>query len=969
MQQALAGERQPVLVTGDAGIGKTRLVTEVLRRADSSGALPLAVGCLPLVDKLPLLPVTDALRQLDRHAQGQVLRTALEALPSYVRTEVGRLLPRYGDATTGPGDPDAGRDRLFSAVVELLLHVGERTPVLLLTEDVHWADRETLDMLTYLRATTGDTRLRLLVTCRSDEVPLGGPVADWLAHVRGAGAVEIALAPLSRGDVAEQVTALTGRPVAGPVVDDLYARAEGNPFLTEQLLAAAGDSPAATPCLPGGLAALLVSRVRHVGPEARAVLAGLAVAGRPLIESALSEITALPAPVVRAALRQLADAALLAPPGADGRSRPRHALLAEAVLTDLLPGERISLHAEVARTLEACEEPVVAAEVAGHWAAAGRPADELRASVAAAHAAEGVFAFVDAAALWTRALDLAGQLPEVVGELGLDLARLHLSTVDALAAAGSTVEAGTLAESVRERFDAWPDRHVAALLHVRAAQFRQFDRAELARPLYDRALALFDGMPPSAEHAETLLSYAIMWRFAGGTELSASLLERGLEVAVAAGADGPRVRILAELTRVRAVRGEPTGDLRAQLRAAAETVDPRVDVEPVLRAAATESDRALMAGELVEARRVGLTGYEQARRGGRSRTFSASVLLAHAAEAALELGATGEAGRVLDPVTDGPPQAGDFPLHFQRAALDVCRGRADEAVRRLDAVLAIRVGGHVELAREAVQRLAAAHLWRRHPEAACAAVHDIVPRLAGIEQTLFAGELLVLGMRAAADLAHSGVVRRDARRAARARAAAAELTAAVDRMDVRPFRDHPHVVRIPADRTEWTAERSRLEGSSDAGAWEEVATRWEELGRPHRAAYASWRCAEARLAKGGRCADAEDPLRRAAAGAEEMLPLQAEIRRLAARARIPLEGLSPRTEPGASFGLTERERLVLRLVAEGRTNAQIGADLYMSPKTASVHVTHILRKLGATNRTEAATVAERSGLLDEVDAR
>ncbi len=273
LRGALGGDARLVLVVGDAGVGKTRFAGEGMRRAVAGGMVGVLGGCLPLAEKLPLLPVADALGELSRLEGGGLLEAALGMVPQYVRAEVGRLLPQLE-----AGEPDAGgrdegwrRERLFAGVAELLGAVTRRSAVVLVIEDVHWADSATLDCLTYLaRAGRGDA-LTVVVTCRSDEVPLDAQVAGWLAHVRGGdGVEEIGLGPLARGEVAEQIAGLVGGPPPGPLVDALYARAEGNPFFTEQLVAAAlaGSAggtlrpPAGLPGPAGGAAGRAGGRLR-----------------------------------------------------------------------------------------------------------------------------------------------------------------------------------------------------------------------------------------------------------------------------------------------------------------------------------------------------------------------------------------------------------------------------------------------------------------------------------------------------------------------------------------------------------------------------------------------------------------------------------------------------------------------------------------------------------------------------------
>jgi DNA-binding CsgD family transcriptional regulator len=184
-----------------------------------------------------------------------------------------------------------------------------------------------------------------------------------------------------------------------------------------------------------------------------------------------------------------------------------------------------------------------------------------------------------------------------------------------------------------------------------------------------------------------------------------------------------------------------------------------------------------------------------------------------------------------------------------------------------------------------------------------------------------------------------------------------------------PVHRQPFLAQIPANRATWDAEWTRLAGSSDPGAWHTAAKTWESLGYPHRAGYAWWRHAEVQLDAGQPAAAAAAPLRAAVTAADGHAPLLAEIRKLAERARIPLQAPSAASavpgpaEAPAPYGLTGPELAVLDLLAAGRTNAQIGAELYISPKTAGVHVTSILRKLGVTNRVQAAALAERAGLL------
>ncbi|HMA47987.1 MAG TPA: response regulator transcription factor [Frankiaceae bacterium] len=240
--------------------------------------------------------------------------------------------------------------------------------------------------------------------------------------------------------------------------------------------------------------------------------------------------------------------------------------------------------------------------------------------------------------------------------------------------------------------------------------------------------------------------------------------------------------------------------------------------------------------------------------------------------------------------------------------------------------------------------------------------------MAGTGQERLAGWVACLGMRAVADLAELARARQDALAVADVRRAADELTGRVTGLAHDPFAPGtPLPASATAERALWDAERSRLAGVADPAGWQAAADAWQQLGRPYRTAYCRWRQAEALLAAGD-ASRAGDPLRTAHATAVRLAgPLRAEIAALAARARIslgPTEDQHPVPEPMRPYDLTDRELAVLRLLAAGHTNRQIGQRLFISPKTASVHVTNILRKLTARDRVQAAAIAAHLGLTD-----
>jgi DNA-binding CsgD family transcriptional regulator len=983
----LHGDARLLLVVGDAGVGKTRFADEGMARATTAGMVVVRGECLPLAGALPLLPVAGALGELARREGGGLLQAALAAGPEYVRDEVRRLLPGLpaGAAPGAGGQPDPGgrddgwrRERLFSAVADLLdaVAASRGSRVGLVVEDVHWADSATLDCLTFLaRAGQRDT-LAVAVTCRGDEAPLAGHVAEWLAQVRGAAGVEeIRLGPLSRAEVAGQVAGLAGGQVPARVVDELYARAEGNPFFTEQLVAVAlADADGGLhlpPGLPGRLAELLAARAGSRAGDARVVLAGLAVAGRPLAEDLLGVVTGLDAEAVRGGLRELAAARLLAEDTAGGAHRPRHALLAEAVAGGLLPGERAALHESVARALAAATDQALAAEVAGHWQAAGNAAAELAARLAAAEAAEQVFGYAEAATHWQRAIELCRAHPDAAAAAAIELPRMYVHATDALALSGDGERAAEVAEEAYRRFAAHPDPTTAAVIRHRAAYHQAFETRGAALALIEEALRLYEQGPPSADHVMAWIDYATFFLWSGQARLEdiSPALSKALQIAEAAGATALMPRVLAALALNAFSRGQADegADFLRRARTQARTSG---DGMAAVRVALTESYSLLRMARFDSATDVARSGLEHARQAGLSASWIASVLAFNASEALLACGRTAEARALIDPLTDEPPGHDHLATHEARAEIDLLRGDIDAAARRRQLIDAIPNDLGLDIVRASAQRAAELAVWAGQPGDAVERIRQVLPLMETPDMIITCGWPLTIGMRACADLAEHARARRDEPAAAAAGAAADGLATWVDRVSGTLFADHRFAAAIPAERATWEAERTRLAGPSDPEAWRRAAQAWQELGCPHRAGYAWWRQAQAQLDAGQPAAEATEALRAAAAAADGHAPLLAQVRALAGRARIALHAPAAASpEPAAAakapvaYGLTGRELAVLRLLAAGRTNAQIGAELYISPKTASVHVTSILRKLGVSGRVQAAALAERAGLV------
>jgi DNA-binding SARP family transcriptional activator len=900
---ALSGDARLVLVIGDAGVGKTRFAGEGMARAAAGGMVVAWGECLPLARALPLLPVISALDGLAGLDGGRVLAAGLDAAPGFVRGEVGRLLPQLGSGD-GPslGGRDGGweRERLFAGVAELLSAVaaGSGAGAGLVVEDLHWADTTTLDLLTFLARRGRRGGVRVVVTCRGDEAPLAGPVASWLARMRGeAGMAEIALGPLSRAEAAEQVTALAGGPVPPEVVDELFARAEGNPFFTEQLVAAVPTglkegTVSLPPGLPARLAGLLAARAARCAGDARAVLDALAVAARPLAEDLLCAVTGLDVAVVRPGLRELAAARLLADGAAPGGGhRLRHALLAEAVAGGLLPGERADLHERIARALAAAGDVALAGEAAGHWQAAGYPAEELPARVAAAGAAERVFGYTQAAAHWQRAIELWPDVPGAGIAAGMELPRVYARAIDALVLAGDGARAGMVAEQAYRRFADYPDPVAAAVVCHRAAFRRWFDAAPArGLPLIEEALRLFDQAPPSPAHAEALFDYAntFLRSAEGRVGDSVPVLNRALAMAEAVGATVLIPQILSVLAGEAFVRGQVEEGFTV-LQQAWNLAQAAEDGPALVWLAVRESDALLKLAKFQSAADVALRGLGASRQAGLEAWFGATFLAYNAFESLLSLGDTAQAAALVDPLTTGLLDRDNWVMHEARAEIDLLRGDVNAAAQRHERVR-VMIGSVSDMlyARESACRGTEVALWAGRPGDALDEVWRVFPLFKAPELTILCGRLLAAGMRACADLAEQARARRDEPAAEDATAAAAGLVSWVERMGGVPFTDHPYMATIAAERATWEAERTRLARPSDPAAWDAAAKAWQVLGCPHRAGYAWWRQAQAQLDAGQPTASAAAALCAAVAAAHGHQPLLAQVQALAERARIPL---------------------------------------------------------------------------------
>jgi len=953
-----ATERRPALVLlgGDSGVGKSRLVTELENRLAGEGVLVLWGEAVEQDDgELPYAPLTSALRPLVRAGD-----PVLDELSRGSRAQLAALLPGLDIADGAARHDPSAQLRLFESLLELLDLLSQRQPVVLVLEDMHWADRSTRTFVAFLARSIRQERVLLILTYRTDELHRRHPLRPLLSelerleHVR-----RIDLRPFTREELTEVLSDILDADPEEALIERLYARSEGNALYTEELLAAGLDGRGTA---PQSLRDAFMLRVERLSAEARQAARTIAVARR-LDEPAIEDVTGIERAPLQDALREaVAEQVLVADD--DGRLMLRHALLREALYDDLLPGERGDLHLRLAHVLEERMsggedgEAELAAAVALHYAAGGDQAAAMRASVHAALAARAVHAYGEAAELAERALELWPRVPGAQRTIPLDHVDLLRLAASAHSMAGDRSRAEVLLDTALDEVDqdADPERYAGLLARLARLQWalnRGLQGVETAK----RALAM---LPPgqSAERAG-LVGWLARTQFLRGRFRDAIRDgEAALTAALEAGDKHAESEVLNTLGMAKIALGQVEDGIRC-LRRAIELARADGDLDDLGSAYSNLADMLNIAGRTREALEVALEG---------------DALIPR------------RASRMYDWITLTVAQ-----LSFEAGEWSITRERLGSPPMPLDRVSMFRLLVEAEVALgEGTDELAGRRLDDAEPLVEASAEPQWIGWFGALRGELQRRRYELLEARATVEhaLGRLEVCTDDVIRIARASAVGARVEADVaeraralrERADERDAiaRLRIHCSRLAAAAQEggpveraWQAtgkaELARARGRSDPNLWRQAARRWEEIERPFETAVMHWREAEAAAEAGDRPSAA-----RAAGAALETAErrgsrwLADEVQALTQRARLRIEGETdePREDAdrdGAEdpFGLTPRERQVLALIAEGATNRQIGAALFMAEKTASVHVSRILGKLGVHSRTQAAAVAHR----------
>jgi DNA-binding NarL/FixJ family response regulator len=973
LDQAAAGEPVVALVSGDAGIGKTRLIAELAGQAAGRDFTVLSGRCAELGDSIPYLPLADALRAATTGPSAAA--PLLDALAA--RPVLGRLLPdRGGTPQPGADLPGMAQQQLFGAVLGMLAEIAAGRPVLLILEDMHWADRSTRDLLTFLSRVLHRERVAVIATYRTDDLhrshPLR-PVIGELLRLPSVTAVE--LGPLPAPAMAEYLTSLAGRRLEAMAVDAIIRRAEGNAYYAEELLAASADGSE----LPAGLAGLLLARVERLSPAAQQVLRTAAVAGRRMDDDIVRQASGLVALEYEDGVRESVASQLLIPDGEDGYAF-RHALIREAVYADLLPGERTRLHARLAELLadeiRLAAVPGSAAELAHHYLASHDIPNAFAASVRAGKEAEELAAPAEAHRHFDRALGLWDRVTEPEKIAGMDRGWLAFDSANNVAASGDVVRAVHQLRRLRSYLEPAADPALTCRVGERLAYFlleinEAAAEAEAAEAAETAVNALPDD-PPRWERARALATHAQTLMYKTQDDSTAlARAEQALAAARAAGAPWVEADALVTLGLLDEWAGKAEEAVSLFALANRQALDAGV-LGVQLRAAFQLSRTYLERGDLADATKTAHQGLQLAEDAGLGLApygldLQYTHYLAHYAE-----GDWDHAQQVADGFVVRVTSVAEARLSAMALFIDVARGSprvAERVAWQRPFWPADGFGAYI------ARGLLAEHaLWQGDAEAAAREAAEIVEfqvNLGGYSPPVI--RVAAIGLSAQADLAARARAAGDAAAAAAAATAARELAKAA--REGAAYSKRPRYV-LGVEGRAWLAraeaEWRRAQDDNDPDAWRAVAQAFGP-GFVYESARSRWRLAEA-LAEAGRRDEAQREWWLAFEVADQLgaAPLRAALLDLARRARLRTgapEGTADRSAvqhggPLASplAGLTAREREVLRLLAAGRSNREIAAELFIAPKTASVHVSNILGKLGAASRTEAAAIAHREGV-------
>jgi ATP/maltotriose-dependent transcriptional regulator MalT len=913
LSRAAGGHAQVVLITGPAGIGKTRLTEELIHRAGQAGAEVRCGESAPLA--------------------GAAL--AYGPFAAALGDQAGWLLD-----DDGRGDMLAARHRLFIRVLDLLRAQAAGSPLVVVLEDLHWADESSRELLAFLTVRLGQARVLVAATLRDED--LENSTRRWLAELERRPSVRrLRLAGLSDVEIAELVAGLLPAGARADRLAEVVSAAAGNPLYAQELATAGPDGP------PPSITDAVLARAAALPEAARAVVSQVSVADGGMPHELLAATVPLGEAQLLSAVRQAVASGLVVPTG-NGYAFS-HELIRHTLYDHLLPGERQLLHRSLATAL-ATRPGVSAGSLAQHWYRAGCPDQAAPAAIVAARQAVSAHAYPEATHDYALAIELGDWLPGLGADLYEEAAQAASWAGDPERAAGwaalalAQPEAATAASRVR--------------LMERLGRYRwEAGDPRAAADASEEAVALLPDGPPSALRARALAALATHRMLLGESDAALPVAEQAAAQAEQAGATAEQAHALATLGIILAQRGQLDAGLTA-LRRAGPLARAAGSSEDIVRVAANHMYLLCTAGRFTEALQVAQAG-RQAARAQDAPPALTSVLDNNTVAVLTATGHWAEAGHLLAELAG---ESAAYVQYLDLLRLELAVGQGDDPQAEALAASLNKAPEDPRLTGPLRACLAEHALHHDDLAAAAGQVLDGLAALDGADLAEDEIRLLAAGARVAADLAALPEVAQPRDLAELWPTAAATFAGRAEALAAADAGRQPAVAafgRLAA------AEEARRLGTGSRAVWRAVASAWQTASQPYREAYARLREAEA-AARAGRRDQAVRALAagQALAGELPSAPLLRLAEELARRARLTVPPGPRPAQPGgpARFDLTARETEVLGLLAQGDSNRQIARNLFISERTVAVHVSRILDKLGVRNRTEAATVGARLGL-------
>jgi DNA-binding CsgD family transcriptional regulator len=817
---------------------------------------------------------------------------------------------------------------------------------------VQWADRSTLDLIALLvRGLTGHALL--ICTVRFDELHRAHPFRRMAGRWEQQRSVErLELERLGAEEVSAQIQAILDQRPDGELVELVFERSEGIPLFVEELLGAVRDGRIKQDYLPPSLRDVLLARVDLLSEDAQHVLRVASASGRWAPEGLLAVAVGMEEDRLYAALREIVEHQLLIVDPAGRGYAFRHALARAAVYEDLLPGERARLHRAYGETLE--QDPSLAgpgigvpAMLAHHWVAAHNLPKALAASVRAGDAVAAASAPAEAQRHYELALELWTGVPEAQELAARTYGELLDDAAHAAWHGGAADRALALFDQALAEVGPGDDgRRLALLLAERARLMIDLGRDTEANAELERAVQILPDAP-SEEGAKVLASLARAMLLAEDFARGAEAAERALHVAEAVGAAEQACDARITIGHALAHRGDPETGLLLQ-RVGRDDAKRAGFAWTAMRGYVNLSDTLLMLGRFDEVVATADEGGVFAEQSGLSRTAGA-FLRGNKIEALMRSGRWVQALTLAVPKTEASGVFGGT-LMLYRAEMHILAGRRREAEQELrDARGALGATGVPQYAYPFATTEAQVALLAGDLDRASEIVQQVLDTDRAKEVNRYQWPVVWLAARIEAD---RGAQARDAEEVA---ASLHELAADMS-------------TRVPSDygyQALAEAEHARLVGGDAVTAWSDAVTATRRIKEPHPLAYALLRYGEA-LAAAGNGQAATTAVREGLElaqwmGAAPLFELANEVIRRGRLSGVD-DGAAAHASDVDELGLTARELEVLRLVAEGHSNGEIAEQLFISRKTASVHVSNILAKLRVTTRVQAAAVAHRRGL-------